>query len=167
MTLDPLPIQTIDSAFDQETHRKIFNFCLDADYHYGERDSKTRNPSGMVSELQPDDWVYQAMIGKILEHFPETENLSLDRAYINCFAPGENPHFHIDGKTGFTYLYYPALDWDLNEGGETQFALPELLVGVPPTPNRLVRFPASLTHRATSYRSKHRFTIAVKCSEIK
>jgi len=84
------------------------------------------------------------------------------RMYINCFAPNENPFFHKDGDSGFTVLYYPNLDWDINEQGETQFLINEEIRGILPIPNRLVKFDATILHRATCFRTKHRFTVAIK-----
>ena len=90
--------------------------------------------------------------------------MKLYRMYINCFAPNENPYFHVDGE-GYTFLYYcDNEEFDLNEGGETQFLVDNDLMGVLPVPNRMVIFDGTIKHRATTYRSRHRFTIAIKYS---
>ena len=83
--------------------------------------------------------------------------------YINCFVPGENPYYHIDGE-GLTFLYYPNLDWDVQQGGETQFYIDENIYGIIPKPNRMVVFDGMILHRATSFRNQHRFTVAIKYS---
>jgi hypothetical protein len=54
------------------------------------------------------------------------------------------------------------MEWDVNEGGETQFYIDENIYGITPVPNRMVIFDASILHRATSFRSSHRFTVAIK-----
>ena len=36
------------------------------------------------------------------------------------------------------------------------------IVGILPLPNRMVYFPAKIMHRATSFRDRHRFTLALK-----
>ena len=90
------------------------------------------------------------------------EDLKLDRMYVNCFASSENPHFHIDGDYGITMLYYVNDEWDIEMGGETQFLIDDEIRGVLPFPNRLVYFDANILHKATSYRSGHRFTLALK-----
>ena len=85
--------------------------------------------------------------------------------YINCFAPSENPYFHIDNDNGLTFLYYVTNhDWGENDGGETQFLINDEIRGVLPLSNRLVGFDATLLHRATSFRDRHRFTLAAKFS---
>jgi len=89
------------------------------------------------------------------------KNFNLYRMYINCFAPSECPYFHTDGE-GITFLYYPNLEWNLQDGGETQFYVDGNILGVPPAPNRLVMFDGEIVHRATSFRDRHRFTVAIK-----
>ena len=82
--------------------------------------------------------------------------------YVNCFAPNENPYFHTDGDNGLTFLYYPNMDWDLQEGGETQFYINDDIYGITPIPNRMVVFDANIQHRATTFRNQYRFTLAIK-----
>jgi hypothetical protein len=50
----------------------------------------------------------------------------------------------------------------VQEGGETQFIVDNEIYGVTPVPNRMVYFDASILHRATSFRNRHRFTVAIK-----
>ena len=71
-------------------------------------------------------------------------------------------HIFILMEEGITFLYYPNWEWELQEGGETQFYIDGNILGVPPVPNRLVVFDGMIQHRATSFRNKHRFTIAIK-----
>jgi Rps23 Pro-64 3,4-dihydroxylase Tpa1-like proline 4-hydroxylase len=59
-------------------------------------------------------------------------------------------------------LYYVNEHWDLDEGGETQFYVDNLIYGIPPIPNRMIIFDGSLMHRATSFKNYHRFSIALK-----
>ena len=82
--------------------------------------------------------------------------------YVNCFAPSENPHFHVDGIHGITILYYVNDEWEIEMGGETQFLIDDEIRGILPFPNRLVYFDANILHKATSYRTGHRFTLALK-----
>ena len=42
----------------------------------------------------------------------------------------KQPYFHTDGE-GFTHLYYPMMEeYDLDEGGETQFLLDDNILGI-------------------------------------
>ena len=82
--------------------------------------------------------------------------------YINCFAPSENPYFHVDGD-GLTFLYYLTNHkWRADDGGETQFLIDDTIKGVLPISNRLVGFDGNILHRATPFRFDHRFTLAAK-----
>jgi hypothetical protein len=106
--------------------------------------------------------IYSVFSKKIEKEFPEMKDYKLYRMYVNCFSPNENPYFHIDGETGHTLLYYPQEDWKLDDGGETQFFIDESIHGVLPVPNRMVKFDACIKHKATSFRDRHRFTLAIK-----
>ena len=99
----------------------------------------------------------------IIKYRRKTEiQMSLYRSYINCFIPGENPYWHLDGE-GYTCLYYPNMEYnELNEGGETQFIISNEIKGILPIPNRMVIFNGLIYHKATSFRNQHRYTIAIK-----
>ncbi|BCU95852.1 MAG: hypothetical protein CM15mV10_2390 [uncultured marine virus] len=56
------------------------------------------------------------------------------------------------------------LEWNENDLGETQFLIDGEIKGILPKPNRMLGFDADLLHRATTFRDKHRFTIAIKYS---
>ena len=79
--------------------------------------------------------------------------------YVNCFALGESifssdENEDVDAKT---FVYNTR--WDVDRGGETQFVVDGSLYGIPPIQNRLVGFPASILHRATTFRNGYRFTV--------
>ena len=115
----------------------------------------------MIHEISETSEIYKLFQSK-------TENLvteyPLDRMYVNCFAPGENPYFHIDGSHGVTFLFYAIEEWNIEMHGETQFFVDDQIYGVLPYPNRMIKFDANIMHRATSFRDRHRFTLAVKYS---
>jgi hypothetical protein len=69
----------------------------------------------------------------------------------------------VDGPPGeITFLYYPNICWNLNDGGETQILVDDQIYGILPIPNRIIKFDASLLHRATAFRDTHRFSVAIK-----
>ena len=162
-------ISVLDNFLNQESQQSIIDYCKDCNYHWGETDNGDDQPvTGMVSEIEEGSEVFEFFKKAIEQAIPDIKMMELYRMYVNCFAPGENPYFHTDGDDGITFLYYPAdtdWEWDPNEGGETQFYIDGSIQGVPPEPNRLVMFDASVLHRATSFRSEHRFTIAIKYEE--
>lgn len=160
-------IKVFNNFLPEEYHKRCFNYCKDTkNYQYGETDSEGLPPTGMVSNIEINHPMIQIFHEKFLEKISEVKNLNLYRSYINCFAPSENPYFHVDSddQKSLTMLYYPNINWDINDGGETQFLIDDSITGVLPIPNRLVCFPAHVLHKATSFRSGHRFTIAFKYS---
>lgn len=150
-----------DNFLSQNDYERVLNYCLNADYCYGERDNINLSPTGMVSNIDERDDIYQLFQSSLESKCSFLKNMKLYRMYINIFAPTENPYFHRDGE-GITFLYYVTDNWNLQDGGETQFYVDGNILGVPPVSNRLVMFDGMIEHRATSFRDKHRFTIAIK-----
>jgi hypothetical protein len=157
-------IEVVDNFLSDEEFDFVFKYCSSALYAYGECDDITRKPIGLVHNIPKISKIYKLFAEKTQQFASEH---ILDRMYINCFAPSENPYFHIDSadesiEDEITVLYYANNIWELDDCGETQFFIGDIIYGVFPIPNRLVSFNASILHRATSLRDKHRFTIALK-----
>jgi len=157
-------INYIDNFLTTQEHEKVHLYCLNAKYHYGEIDYPGYQPTGMSSNINGNEWIYKLFRRKILEKFEFLQQLELYRMHLNVFAPGEHANYHIDRDSGYTLLYYPNLEWSLNDGGATEFNLEEQLQGIHPVPNRIVIFESNIWHRATSFRNTHRFTVAIKFS---
>ena len=115
----------------------------------------------MVHNILESEKIYSLFESK-LSVVPFIKGRELYRMYVNCFAPSENPYFHTDGEDGYTFLYYPQKDWKLDDGGETQFIIDNNLYGILPEPNRMIMFEANIPHRATTFRDRYRFTVAIK-----
>lgn len=150
-----------DNFLSPEEFLEISQYCMDAEYRYGEADDYNLPPTGMINEIQPREDFFSRLKTRLKEKEPIIKNMSFYRMYVNCFAPGENPYFHEDGR-GITFLYYANMKWDLQNGGETQFYIDGNILGIPAVPNRLVMFDGMIQHRATSFRDGHRFTVAIK-----
>jgi len=157
-------IKIIDNFLKVEYYEKMINFSKNSTYHYGETDTKDTPETGMVHnfKLNSDSFIVELFQKNLIDLYPEIKKFYLERMYINCFAPSENPYFHIDAELGITCLYYPTKSWDYDDGGETQFILNDEIKGVLPIPNRIVIFDSNILHKATSFRNKHRFTVALK-----
>lgn len=161
-------IEVIDNFLSQEEFNFVLYYSKSALYAYGETDDETRPPLGLVHNILKSKKIYKLFENKTQKFVP---NYKLYRMYINCFAPSENPYFHIDccdekDDNEVTFLYYPNETWDLDDGGETQFFIDERIYGIVPIPNRLIYFNANILHRATSFRDRHRFSIALKYEKI-
>ena len=150
-----------DNFLSSEEFLEISQFCRDTEYRYGESDDYGLPPTGMISQIQAKEDFFVMLKKRLKEKEPMIKHMSFYRMYVNCFAPGENPYFHEDGR-GITFLYYANTEWNLQNGGETQFYIDGNILGVPAVPNRLVMFDGMIPHRATSFRNGHRFTIAIK-----
>lgn len=184
-----MSINVYDDFFSEEDYIFIWSYCMNAPYFYGEGDETEpfvpEDCTGLVHEvydingdckLLENHLLFDAESVKTInqkklfdlfstsieKQFPEYETKDMTRLYINCFASSENSHFHTDGKVGTTFLYYPNNNWNLDEGGETQFIVDNNIFGIPPATNRLVSFDANILHKATTFRNRHRFTIAIK-----
>jgi hypothetical protein len=162
-------ISVYDSLFSKDEMDKIINIMLrNCPFHYGECDNPNTPPTGLVCDfgkIQLDERFQKLLndfVNKIYEKNEILKNTKLYRIYLNYFAPGENPYFHIDGRGTMTCLYYLNPEHDVNEGGETQFLINNEIKGVQSKPGRLVIFDGSLKHRATSFRSHPRLTLAIK-----
>ena len=167
-------LEVIDDFFISKEYLNVVKYCCEADYYWGERDTEQSSPTGMVHEIydcedkpveENNQWIYDLFFENTNHLCP---NLKLYRMYVNSFAPGENPYFHTDSVDSgdLTFLYYvPSADWDINDGGETQFYYNGDMIGVTPVPNRMVYFDATILHRATSFRDRWRWTVAIKFSK--
>ena len=158
-----------DNIFSAEEHKYIVDYCQSCSYSYGEKDTPDTPPCGMVHNIQKgfsekDEYIYNLMSNKIEnELYPDVEKLTLYRMYVNCFSPGDKPWFHADGNSGLTFIYYSnEEEWNINDGGETQFYIDGMLTGVPPITNRMAIFTPNQLHCAKSFRDRYKFTIATK-----
>lgn len=154
-------IQTSDNFFNKRDQNMIISYCNSCSYTYGEVDNQNTPPTGMVHNISESEKIYSLFESK-LSAVPFIKGMELYRMYVNCFAPSENPYFHTDGEDGYTLLYYPQKDWKLDDGGETQFIIDNNLYGILPEPNRMIMFEANIPHRATTFRDRYRFTVAIK-----
>lgn len=151
----------IDNFLSDIDYQMVIDYCYTAPYHFGEKDNPHHPPTGMVSTIE-EEWVKNLFQSEINSQVSEVEGKEPYRMYINCFAPGENPYYHTDGDEGITCLFYVNPNVEIDDGGSTQLILDRESVNLLPIPNRLCVFDANIIHRATSFRDKHRFTIAVK-----
>ena len=151
-----------DNFFTQKEQEIIFNYCRSANYTYGERDNPNTMVTGMIHNIPNTEFVYKLISKTLYDRVEFIRDMKLYRMYVNCFAPTETPYFHTDG-VGYTFLYYPdTAIHELDEGGETQFVVDGNIMGIMPISNRMSIFDGTIKHRATSFRTKHRFTVAIK-----
>lgn len=152
----------IDILDNQITSKEeIYKELLTLDFYYGETDMPDKPPTGMISNLNKTQFTFQT-INKFCEQQDCLKELKLDRAYVNIFSPREHAFFHWDDAVK-TVIYYPNLDWNINEGGETKFVSDNnTLLSVLPVPGRIIIFDSKIWHCATSFQNSHRFSVVFK-----
>ena len=150
----------IDNFLEKNDLEYVIDYCVKSSYTYGETDREKTPPTGMIHSIISDEDIYKLFESKI-RNFNLVNDMTLYRMYVNCFAPSENPYFHIDGDSGLSFLFY-INNWKLDDGGETQFLIDNQIKGVLPIPNRIVGFDANILHKATTFMNNHRFTLAIK-----
>lgn len=164
--------KVIDNFFSDEEHSFALSKCREMPYHWGESEGQSYPPTGMVCDVDENSEFYSLFIRMIGKKFPEFVERIPSKFYINLFAPKEISYYHVDAHdeyTGTTFIYYPQMMYDKNDGGETIFydENKDMIFGVPPKPNRILKFNSRILHKATSFHSRHRFTVVIKyCDQI-
>ena len=160
-----------DNLFSNEQIDKFRNFLLyNCQFDYGERDNLNSPPCGLVCDfterdesLHPNfDIILKSLLSKIFEQHEQLKKSKIQSVYLNLFLPRETPQFHTDGEDTITCLCYLNPRLNYNEGGETQFIIDDEIKGVISKPGRLVVFNGKLLHRATSFLTQPRLTLAFK-----
>ena len=177
-------IEIYDDVCTYKENIELYNVLLNGRFEYGEFDLPHHPPTGLIATIDQTSDVFKRLL-ELIRSKP-SKNLSLNnqtnllrdahkysgivfeghsgvsvRSYVNLFLPNERPFFHPDGNV-ITCLFYFTPEYDIDEGGETQFYVDSQLLGVLPKPGRLVVFDGNIQHRATSYRTKPRITVAIK-----
>ena len=163
--IDETDVSVSDNFFTDKEQDDILTYCEDSPYYWGELDHVGLPPVGMVHNIPEEHEIHKLVRNKIETSIPPIVQIPFYRMYVNMFNPHDNPFFHVDcadDSHGYTFLYYPQKDWNLNDGGETQFLIGENLYGITPNPNRMVMFDSRLHHKATAFRDRVRFTVAIK-----
>ena len=180
-------IEAIDNFFPEDISDWVSEYVHNAHYTYGETDDSSldpRPPTGVVHDIfnveneGEDKFTHKNEDAKLMWEcfhkgisvkYPKLfDDYMCYRLYINCFAPRELANFHQDcceNSDQITFLFYPKhmlREYDIAQGGWTEFYVDRKTIGVPPYFNSLVKFDANLLHRATPFKSYHRFTVAFK-----
>lgn len=154
-------MQIIDNFLEESQHLEILDYCLSTSYILGEKDRDDTESVGLVAPFDIDilaDQIHRRLF---------LSKTNIERSYINLFNPGDDPYYHTDGNV-WTLLYYPNKIDTINniehidEKGETHFLQNGKLTGVPYVANRLIKFDGNVLHRANSFRTHVRHTVAIK-----
>jgi len=179
-----MEIRAVDNFLCEDDFKEVIEYCKGATYLYGAVDDDGHENDetfcvGMTHLIYPNYpfdnrcvpikdriKIFDLLFKECKSQFPEINEYNLTRMYVNCFSPRENPYFHIDSVNentkSYTCLLYVNDIWDFNDGGETQFYINDIIYGILPIPNRMILFDGRIKHKATTFRNKYRFTIALK-----
>lgn len=159
-------IRTFDGFLSNTQIEQMQRFVKKCKYIYGVTDNKDTPPTGLLSYDELPEFFMDIIRNKIILPFG-FEQHEVRQSMVNMFLPREEPFFHRDIPNGITIVYYCNTDYKLEEHGETQFIVVdefknEYIKGVLPLPGRFVVFSGDLQHRATSFKTEPRFTIALQ-----
>ena len=158
-------VEVIDNFLSEPEFNAVSTYCRNVPYMFGEGDNDGMMPTGMTHHVDDRSGIFKLLDDRTSKLMSKYPHAYIFRMYVNCFAPSENPYFHIDtddDSDGVTMLYYPNESWKPDDGGETQLYIDGEIRGIVPKPNRLLYFDAKILHRATTFRDRHRFTLAIK-----
>ena len=164
-------IEVFDNTISNEDQDEVRYIISKSHFKYGITDDSNKPPSGLKSTNVP-----LPIIQKIVSFAnSQSKNVNfsefqVESVVVNLFISNELPYFHTDIIKGITIVYYCNETYPFDELGETQFLIKdnngyEYIQGVQPKSGRIVIFTGSISHRATTFRSKPRFTIAIQMSK--
>ena len=160
----PEPIVVIDAFLHPETFPKVISELGRLHHWQPEIDFKGAAPVGETCELPSSFETYRAIIQELKKLFPVP--WTIDRFYVNRFKPREVPQFHADGDVITCLLYADPGNWSPRDHGETQLLIGGEIRGILPLPNRMLVFDGRILHRATSFQTRVRHTIAAKLDGV-
>jgi hypothetical protein len=107
---------------------------------------------------------FDRLFRDLVKDYTKENNINefeFERAYINCHPCQHPGDWHVDGKSGFTLLYYPVSATDFGLEGATDFKDFEIQYYIG---NSVLIFPANTDHMATEHRHPGilRYSIAFK-----
>jgi len=155
-------LNVYNDVFTADKNLELYKTILyNNSFVYGEADKPDGLPTGMAFDLPADDVLFWEFYNVVIKNHFAVKDLEVQRAYVNLFFANENPYFHNDGNV-ITCLFYITPEYDIDEGGETQFLIDDNIVGIKAKPARLVVFDGKIVHRATSFRNYPRITVVLK-----
>jgi len=154
-----------DDLLSEKERQKIYDNLELRNINVKEYDRSDTPSVGTSMDLFAGDLVYDKLL-KFIRTFDEILDNKVCRVYVNKFSPDEKPYWHNDGDV-ITVLYYPNMEFDLDNLGETQFLEDnKTITAVFPVPGRFVVFDGRILHRATTFRKGYRYTVAYKLNRI-
>lgn len=158
------PIVVIDNFLHPDTFLQVAAGLKTLRHWKPEVDFAGAAPVGETCDLPSTSTAYQAIVHELKKLFPVP--WTVDRFYVNRFMAKEVPQFHEDGEVITCVYYADPGNWTPDHHGETQLLINGEIRGILPLPNRMLVFDGRLLHRATSFQTRTRHTIAAKLEGV-
>ncbi len=166
-TLNFKGIKIFDNVLSPIEVASFRNLVLKTPMIWSGRDRPDTPINGVMTNVRhitKDNEILHSLQRKLFSTEPQLQQHQFINAGINLTVPLSNPmYFHTDGDI-ITCLFYltPKVNYDLDDGGETQFDFGDYVVGTKSKSGRLVIFDGNIQHRATYYRNDIRITVFFK-----
>jgi hypothetical protein len=161
-------LKTFDDFFSDTINNQLIFAVQDLTYGVPKPDSGILSVGGIcdLGEKHPLTQMFLDRFEREELIQEKIQDLTLERALVNNYAPLEHPNFHIDKEGGITLLYTIEKSYNLDDGGETFFYMPDedLTIGVPPRPKRLIMFDGGILHKGSTFRNRRRYNIVFQYS---
>jgi hypothetical protein len=152
----PEPIVVIDAFLHPETFPKVISELGRLHHWQPEIDFRGAAPVGETCELPSSFETYRAIIQELKKLFP-CRGRSI--ASTSTASNRGGPQFHADGDVITCLLYADPGNWSPHDHGERN-ADRRRDTRILPLPNRMLVFDGRILHRATSFQTRVRHTIA-------
>ena len=148
--------------------------------HYVRKEKSRPGTPGVaaVSDIPPEKVAIDPFLRglrQLVERLFPGEQLSDQRAYVNCSVYGDSYYAHRDcgaQEQHITALYYANLEWSLDWGGETIYYndSEDAELVILPRPGRVVVARGAVLHRGcvpTRTCHEERYTLAYKLNSVR
>lgn len=147
-------IITYDDAFSWQDHTKILQYLSEPRWRYGHGSNKSKpeyksSPPFWIMELINEDFFSVDLLGKIKKLTGKKYSLVTVYANGHTYGTKGRPHQDSHDENGYTFLYYPNLEWDVEWQGKTAFIFDtDRYYFNTPKPNSAILFPGMIWHYA-------------------
>ena len=164
--LNILKIKVFDDFLPNRVCQDLFEKICEYPFYRTEKDFKGSNKTGLTHDLTHNHDIKNYILQSIkVKNVIDLEKYKIKEFYINLFLPNENPKLHIDSsnKQDITFLLYISPNkYNENEKGTTDFLFGNFIFGVRYKQNRVITFPSTFLHKANSFLTEDRLSIAIK-----
>ncbi len=139
-------IKVFDDFLSEDVQKEVYELLLRPKWHL--KGGTSDNPFWHMDNLEEEDYFNTFLFEKIKEALDFKDGVRVRRIYANGQTAGQCGSPHIDDGD-FTFLYYPNLEWKVEDQGHLFFFKDEEVSRVIQyKSNRALVFPAKIMHYA-------------------